>query len=500
LVIRYTNGTGQELNNAYLQLSYPAHFNLLELTSDETPLASSTVSLGTLAPNATGSIKIRGIMYGDVGGQQIFDSKLTFTYGKNNKSGEKTSSHTFSPVHSVLQLSLELPEKIIASQPFTGYVVYTNSGENDLPLFKITPIWPENFSLISSQPKIDSVNNSWKIDGTKANETGKIEFIGQTTENDETINLTFNPFFSFGDTEYKQDPLVQTISITQPQVKLSHGVDSSSVKPGGIFKTTIKYENTGETPIYNLELTALSDSPFISSISKQTINELAAGTSGETEIDVKLKSSIAQSETLVYENLKINIKASASYRMENNETAQKITVTDSTVSVPLTTPISLKSVGRYSSDYGDQLGRGPLPPMVGEETKYWIFWSVSGTTNKIDNLTISGQLPNNVTFTGLQTVSEGNAVTYDSTNRTVTWKTTTLPATFSPSAKIIGVAFEVAITPSEDQTNTSPPLISGISASGTDAFTGTWVMASGTTVTTNLPNDLMAKGLGTVIQ
>lgn len=278
LVIRYTNGTGYELKNAYLELSYPAHFSLLELASGETPQTSNVVALGDLAAGTVGSIKIRGIMYGDVGGQQTFETKMSFNYGERNKIGIKTSRHTFSPSRSVLELSLELPEKIIASQPFIGYVVYKNNGEMAIPSFKIVTGQSEEFNLISSQPNL--TNGSWKIDGLKTKETGKIAFTGQTKENIESLLLNFNPYFSFENTEYKQDPLTQTIAITKPQVKINHNIDSQFTKLGGDLILKIKYENIGTTPVYDLQITATSNSPLISSIGKKEIGGLAAGAVG----------------------------------------------------------------------------------------------------------------------------------------------------------------------------------------------------------------------------
>lgn len=492
LVIRYTNGTGEELRNVFLTLSYPAHFQLQELIAGETPVEGSTVALGDLAPGTVGAIKIKGIMFGDVGGEQIFKTKMTFNYGQKNKSAEKEAQHTFSPCRSVLQLSLAVPEKIIASQSFTGNIIYKNTGENDLPEIIIKPEWPENFLLLSMNPP------AWKTPAIKAGAEGKLEFIGIPQAGAEKLNFSFYPSFIFGDDESKQETLKQEITVIQPQVEISHSVDAASAKPGGSLKTIVRYKNTGPAPIYDLTINIASESPFAVLGQKQVIGKLEAGESGEKEIFLKLYSTISQSETTSYEHLNLDTSTVASYKIEDQENAQTVTVYGTKISTPLTSPITLKSFGRYASEQGDQLGRGPLPPIVGEETKYWIFWNVSGTTNEINNLIVSGQLPTNVTFTGRQTVSAGSAITYDAATRTVNWKNESVTTTFSPSAKILGAAFEVAITPTDDQIGTSPLLISNILLSGTDNWTGAWLTASGTSVSTNLPNDIMAKDLGLV--
>lgn len=494
LVIRYTNGTGQELKNVFLQLTYPAHFQLQELFADETPTESNALSLGNLAPEATGSIKIRGIMFGDVGGEQTFESKITFTYGQKERAGQKISQHVFRPASSVLKLALQMPEKIVASQTFTGRVVYKNTGEFDLPETNIQPTWPEKFNLISLSP------TAWNLPAVKAGEEKTVEFTGSAENGAENLFFTFRPSFVFGNDEYKQEKLEQEVSIIQPQLKISHSVDSSTAKPEGVLKTMVKYENIGETPIYNVELFISSDSPFINDDTKWTIGTILPLASGEKEVAIKLKSSISQSETSIHEHLNLETTAAAYYQTEESDSAQKITTFGSIVSTPLITPIKLNSFGRYASDRGDQLGRGPLPPVVDDTTKYWIFWNVLETTNEIKNLTITGQLPENVEFTGRQTVSEGKAVTYDSATKIVSWQIDQLDPTFPPLAQTAGVAFEVSITPTAKQIGQTPTLISNITASGTDGWTNAWITTSGAPVTTDLPNDLMAAGLGEVME
>jgi len=495
LVLRYTNGTGQELNDVYLNLSYPAHFDLQELASGETLVEKSNViSLGNLPPDAFGSIKIRGVMFGNVGGEQTFEAKMTFNYGEKKHYGEKTSRHVFSPAKSVLNLSLEIPEKIVAGQSFTGRVAYENTGDLALPEIKVTPEWPENFNLISLSP------DKWLIDSIEAGEKGYFNFIGTPAAGAENLSLSFIPSFVFGSDEYRQEILKQDVSIIQPQIKVSHSVEATSVNPGGTLKAIVKYENTGDTPVYNVDISLYSNNPFIQTDAKKIIGTIASHTSGETEIEIKLQPYVTQSETSVFEHLNIDTKASASYKIEESLTAEAVTVYGTEISTPLTTPITFRSFGRYATESGDQLGRGPLPPVVGEETKYWIFWNVSGTTNEIKNLSITGELPANVSFTGRQTVSTGSAVTYDESTKTVSWQVGEINSTFAPSAKVIGAAFEVAITPSESQVGTSPTLISDILLSGTDSWTNAWLTATGSKVTTNLPGDQMADSLELVIK
>ena len=60
------------------------------------------------------------------------------------------------------------------------------------------------------------------------------------------------------------------------------------------------------------------------------------------------------------------------------------------VNAPLSTDLSLRTEVRYFTPEGDQLGRGPLPPTVGETTKYWVFVQVYNTTNPVRDAARAG--------------------------------------------------------------------------------------------------------------
>ena len=152
----------------------------------------------------------------------------------------------------------------------------------------------------------------------------------------------------------------------------------------------------------------------------------------------------------------------------------------------------LESFGRYATATGDQLGRGSLPPTVGEKTTYWVFWHVGGTINELTNVVIEGTVGDNVTFTGRQSTSQNNGVEFDPETGIISWELASLEPTLSPTSKVVGVAFELAITPDITMIGEIPTLLSDIHLTATDSRTGAFVSASGSEVTTNLPNDLMA--------
>ena len=503
LLIRYTNGTGEELRNAQLTLGFPAHFLLQEIAGDA-PIQDHSANLDTIPIGASGTIRIRGVMFGDVGGKQTFRSLLTFQYGETKKVGQKMSFHSFSPTRSSLALEAHLPEHLIAFQGVEGSITYHNTGEIDFPELTIVPHWPAGFQLLKSSLPLRQ--GHFRVPAIKAGQTGTINFKGTLGDSGKEVTFVFSPSFAFGDTHYRQEELVYTREVLPPPLRVSHSLDQETLRPGGNVTVTVQYENTGSWPLKNVEIGFESDSPFfrqrrfvLDGARAAELKEIAPGAHGSITITAPLRSAISQSETKEYENIKVRTAAIGTYRLPDPKTgslqnASLVTSRGAEMSSTLVSPFILESFARYTAPSGDQIGRGPLPPLVGSETKYWVFWNIRGTTNRLEPVHIEGALGPNVRFTGRQTVSQNQGVVYDPATRTIRWDANTIEPTLSPESRVVGIAFEVGITPTADQAGTAPALVTEIRATATDHVTGVFVSATGATVTTNLPNDARAAG------
>ena len=69
--------------------------------------------------------------------------------------------------------------------------------------------------------------------------------------------------------------------------------------------------------------------------------------------------------------------------------------------------LNVRSAGYYYSPQGDQLGIGPLPPMVDIQTNYWIFWQIGNFNSDLENFTLTAQLPENIVWTGKKSLLAG---------------------------------------------------------------------------------------------
>lgn len=494
LVIRYTNGTGQELKDVFFTFGYPEHFTLESLGEEKALDKAQKISVGTIPVGETGSVKLRGVMFGDIGGEQIFRSIMNFTYGEENFHSQKLDYHTFSPSRSALALDVALPNKLVANQEVSGSLLYKNTADIDSPSVFIEPVWPENFEFSTSDVPV--INEKWQLPAIAAGADGVIQFTGELGDHTESVTFSFIPSFVFGQTQYSQDVLRKNIALVPPQIQLSYDLNIEQVRPGGEIEAVVRLENTGETPVKNLQIYLESESAFIITEEPIEFDQIEPGETQDVLLSAQVRSTISQNETEDYENIQVDLTPIAVYSVA--DIAQEVKTRGETINKPLITPLILRSFGRYSTEQGDQIGRGPLPPIVGEETKYWILVNITGTTNPIERVSLSGQLANGIRFTGRQTVSQGDSISYNPETNSVSWSASAVQPTFGPTSQIIGLAFEVGITPDRNDAGTSPLLLSEILIRGIDKNTGAFVSASGEPVTTNLPHDAMVEGFGIV--
>lgn len=500
LVIRYENSSEEDLRFARIQLTYPNHFSLQETPSDLTEIAPGVYDLGTIAAGSTGSIKLRGVMFGDVGGEQRFTSSLSFTYGPHNRTATKTSDHTFTPTRSTLVLKLTLPDQIVQGQLVRGQISYQNTGTFDLPQITVEPLWPESFVLVSTS--VPLVNGQFILSSLAANQSGVIDFVGRLP-NAEAAEFLFDPRFSFGEDLYKQDRLTHTVKLLPSQIKVTTNFTPVVVTPGGSTVVTINYEHVGELPIENLSIVIeANNQPLVKqeeTVVLQSTTRVVPGDIGTTSMTLYFDKTLDSNTLTSLTNLFATFKTFVNYALvQDGLPPAEVSVLVSSDDLKITSPLILETFARYTSPQGDQIGRGSVPPTVGEETKYWVFMTVRGTSNDLENVQMEAELGSRVSFTGKQSISYGEHLSYEASENVITWSIGNLPATLSGDT-VVSVAFEVALLPETSMVGTTPILLASPLISARDTWTGAFVTARGATITTDLPHDQLAAGLGEVV-
>lgn len=167
--------------------------------------------------------------------------------------------------------------------------------------------------------------------------------------------------------------------------------------------------------------------------------------------------------------------------------------------VPETLQASAMATVRLASDlkliaqglfYANPFGStGAMPPKAGSETTYALVFSLTNTTNEIQNAVVRATLPPYVRWTGIFAPST-EKVTFNQNDGTITWNVGTVGANVgvggNPPKQ---AAINVGLTPSSSQIGQQPILVKNVTLSGKDAATGAAVSRTADNVTTNIIGD-----------
>ena len=154
----------------------------------------------------------------------------------------------------------------------------------------------------------------------------------------------------------------------------------------------------------------------------------------------------------------------------------------------------MESFGRYYSPQGDQLGIGPLPPVVDVQTNYWIFWKVESSSGNFSDFLMSAKLPENIVFTGNKTVLFGD-LHYGEESRRVIWSLESVRGDGGPYV----AGFEVGLIPSSDNVGKDVVLLEKIGYTALSSINGNSIEKYLKNIDTSIPFDSLASEKGKVI-
>jgi len=304
-------------------------------------------------------------------------------------------------------------------------------------------------------------------------------------------------------------------SVLKTQMKIN-GQESIIINPGEDLEYTIIYINGGSRDIYDVALKINLDGALLNfdglragsgALREEAVvwtkdqisdfKKLSPGATGELKFKIGTDKISEPSRVLKFGSVLLS-SAEIYYKLESDFGEAK-KFRSAAREDKFNSDLFLENLARYYTEEGDQLGFGPLPPKVGAETKYWIFWSVDNNLNDLTNVSVSAVLPPNVSWTEKMSVTLGE-LKYNSARRMVTWKVGGVGRYSGEDWPKRGVAFELAITPGAEELGKEPIIIEQIKIFGEDYFTGEFLERTSPNLTTNLIYDTLATGKGKVVK
>ncbi len=467
LNIEYTNRSKFILHDTILALRLPPGFILLD-----TP-PKTVFQIGKVAPGSTQEIKIAGQLWSNMKTDEKIVGSLTYRAEDNKETEQKISAMILNLPESVLSLSAEIPVSSFARANLPLQLTLQNTGIEKINNILLSHNWSGKIILNE-----DAKNLSLEAGASKT-----ISGSLKTPDKNGAVPLRIFAQVNINNHPLAQAEVNQDIQIVSPQIFSKIEIpDTAFATPGDTLTAKITIKNNNAFAIQNAKIRLVStlgvlnipgtaqenklkiegNDLILNSQNRTLLANLEAGQSDEFTIRLKLRSHFSLAQGV--KNFKIEPIVEAQLA---NLPDQKFSKTGVSATLPLTAEVSFSTVPVYYTADGEQMGRGPLPPQVGETTKYYIFINFANTLNNITNISMRAVLPAGIEMGQRRNVTVGQLMTYNPSDRAISWNYTELPA-WSQT----GLYFDVAVTPTADQIGQNITLLKDIQFSATDKITG----------------------------
>jgi len=487
--LRIENNSAHTLDEVNVVLNLPPNIAVSKISL---PFDAKTgrIEYGTIEPGGIAEARITGTITGAVGTSHRVAAIVSYHDRDNGKRGTSPLVGTIKIERSAVGAEIELPDTIIVGTEIEGRIRYRNRATTAQERIVIIPRWPEGFSFTDAAPALR--NGVWPVGTVPGGAEGVVVFRGMMAPEGERVAFGAEIGVQRGPDLLRQGGSEGSAALVDSQISLKvEGADAARL--GETVTLLARYRNDGPYTLTGARILANAEhGGEIVRIEEGAIGDLAPGKTGVTRVTVRLPRALPaeQAET---DEPAVRVRAWVTGTFTGPETAEA-SLFAPTVAIRIATTLGLSAAARYYAESGDQLGRGPLPPAVGQATKYWVFWNIQNSWSGAGGVRVSGTLPANVSWTGKASLPYGDPLQFDPGSRRLTWNVGTIPARPGVTSPAIGAAFEIQLIPTPDQAGTTPLLVSDQRVSATDSATGLSVSGFASNLTTRLEVDPKASG------
>ncbi len=500
-IIKYANNDKNNIKETSLAISLPKDFVFVSASprnifDDNT----NTFEIGDLSTGANGQVEIKGIPFGNLESQQVLS--YSFNYKKGNLSRNKLGSLVFPVKDSVLSVDLVLPKEVYKDVTFNSKLLIKNNGKNNLDK-EIEVVIDGALDIKSlSEGKSNLNNNAITISEIKAGESIELNLESVTNLSEGSLPLSLKTYIKLEDKKILQTEKEKSISVQVPKFTTIINTDKKVTKNGEAVKFTLHYANEEKQKIEkvnfdirldntafnikNLKLKGEYNKDKIKVIGNTiSIDNLNENEKGSFDIEIVLD------RRKVDINQQVSLLALINYKRGQNKLEHKAY----SPKIKLISSFDVKSKGLYYSLQGDQLGIGPLPPVVNVPTRYWVFWEIDNYGNELKDVSISAELPSNIVWTDQKSLLAGK-LRYAEISKRVVW---TLDDVSQEGGKY-KAGFAVELVPNSDDKGKVIDLIKNVEYSAYDSFAEEKIKGNLENINTNLKYDNLSAGKGVVVE
>lgn len=497
--VTYQNNSEVVIEEVALQLRLPDGVTVTEGTRN--------LPIGTLAPGEGGEHMLSGRFLEDVTSNHQVLAILSYRQAERSFTEQRAASILKTVRGSIVTSELTAPDQILSTGSYPVSLRITNDGPYTIEAVTVPLPTTGPYRISQSAPSRGQVSpTQWTIPTLAPDETAQLDATLTVSlgANDSTT-VSLQPAIQLADRGVQQTPADHTFDVIRPEARVSsQWEDTAPLPPGETKNLIVTVENTGtvplQDPVITMEVPTAVDISSLRLINNARIegnvivapltDNLDAGEREVVTLAIPVYSRISSGVDLTL-SLAPQLRATVAALPD---TAYRSPVGQSD-EIKIGTTAFLAAESRYYTNEGDQLGRGSLPPRVGEETKYWAFVSIQNTTSRLINMAATIKLPPHIVWTGRSSVSHGRDLSFNESNRTVSWNHNII----GPH-DTIGLFMELSLTPTPDMIGTTPTLVESIRFTGEDPFTERFIERTFGSIDVSLPNDDIAQGRGVVVQ
>lgn len=519
------------LRNAELTFNAPDGFTFQSSTPAASNEFNNAWSLGTLQDKAGTTVTVTGRILGNQNEDKTFSFTLGYRPANFNYDFQKTTEVKVKISSSVLRITPEVPLRIISSVPTDIPVTIENTSSEALEDVTLVAEYPDTFTFTKADPKPSEKNTIWHIPDIPANGKVKVTITGtlkgnpgDTPEFKFRVGKTLSQGLDVqaeanGIGTLVQAGMMLTTKITNPGSgaavgwgdTLNYIVSYKNNSEGDMKDVAVTLEfsqkNAGGKDVKILDLDKRSGSTNGKldgrslTWTKQDIPALGlvkASTGG----DILLRVSVVSGPEIQGQddrNFVITTTSRVSVGNIDGVEGKNFETQAEQIATKITSKLNVEAEGRFYNDEQLPVGTGPLPPQVGQTTTYQLNWSLTNPTNEVTQVVVTATLPENVTWTGTQTVTAGQAVAYDTATREITWRVNRVPPGTGSLFPSLEATFKLSLTPATTDLGQLLLLLNKTVVTARDEFTAQDFRLEKAIVTTDLTTDVAAQGKGLVV-
>lgn len=511
-LVNYSNHSEQNLRHVRLLLHLPENFLITGTVPAQFVTSSGEFILNTLPRNGSGSVRVTGIFYGVPDEEEHVIAELLYEPDGRPVTETKLAALVTTLRESVLTAELTAPHKIAAKGSVGLTLTLQNTGSRPLTGLGLALRPPANQDIkIASTTAGKFTDRGWEVAQILPNESIilNLRLNTQLPNRQTTTSFQLAPYITPRGTAIAQTTLTRTLEIAHPQITAASAWNTNTASPGTNPVVVLTIANNGLEILNDVALAlplpaglidvskwrSLNSGKITNQIYYVTGSEnprlrtLLPGTSVALPLVVPIRTFPDSNST----NATLSLTPQISARIAGMEGMTEIS--SALNPLPLGTALSLHAEARYYTAEGDQLGRGPLPPQIGKETKYALLLTLSNGTSEVENVELQANLPPGIVWTGKTSVSQGADVKFDAATRRISWKLNRFAAHANAS-----LFMEVGFTPTESDRGQARNLLTNLTVQAHDTYIDAPVRAVGPLLDTRLKTDGLAQTHGVLVR